>query len=238
MRLTVAAVVCVCVAAKRAQTREPRASRLPASHRPARVGHRRGGCRVLSPVSRGTKPGTSRRLRSFGGRVPDSAEARFGRASECSPITRPQRPPFRPFPSSPTPDLTPALLGLTRVRGLLTKPLLQRAPSLDVSEISPVRSHPPSSCATCSVGRLNIAAPQTCRAECFGTPLSTEMEARGSFGPGTVAVWLLRPLLPDRSPPVEARFLSPPLPVLSLSLLFFVLFTFSALSCLALHLQE
>ena len=32
-----------------------------------------------------------------------------------------------------------------------------------------MRSHPPSSCATCSVGRLNVAAPQTCRAECFGT---------------------------------------------------------------------
>lgn len=69
-------------------------------------------------------------------------------------------------------------------------------------------------------------------------PLSTGMEARGSFGPGTVAVWLLRPLFPYRSRPVEPCFLSPPRAVLSLSLLFFVLFTFSALSCSALHLQE
>ncbi len=49
MRLTVAAIVCVCVAAKKNSSQSPRVP--PTSVRvPARVGHRRGGCRVSSPV--------------------------------------------------------------------------------------------------------------------------------------------------------------------------------------------
>ena len=89
MKRTVAAIVCVCVAAKQLKPEPARPVYQHSTYQHGSGTKEVGvqSCRLC--MSRGTRPGTSRRLGPFGGLVPDSAEARFGRTSECSPITRP-----------------------------------------------------------------------------------------------------------------------------------------------------